>query len=171
MNNLTLITTQTPLGDFHMIAEPSREANQEIVRASGFGSPAELAARLPKELRDVPLSLTKGHPHQAWVGAYFDGDMSALKNIPATQAGSDFYHAVWRAMNAVSPGKTISYKELAANASNPTAIRAAGTACGMNRLILLVPCHRILKSDGSIGSYLYGPKRKEELLRLEGALA
>lgn len=169
MNTLLLITVQTPLGEFHMIAEPDREAGNEIVRASGFGTADELAARLPENLRGLPLVATANHPHVALVNRYFNGELSALSAIPTTQTGSDFYQAVWRAMSDIKSGKTISYKELAANAGNPAAIRAAGTACGMNRLCLLVPCHRILKSDGSIGNYLYGPEIKEGLLKLEGA--
>ena len=78
--------------------------------------------------------------------------------------------SIWDVISAVPYGKTISYKTLAKASGNPAAIRAAGTVCGLNRLILLIPCHRVLKSDGSIGSYLYGPKIKESLLRHEGAL-
>jgi methylated-DNA-[protein]-cysteine S-methyltransferase len=104
------------------------------------------------------------------VRAYYKGDAAALDAIPRSQDGSDFQKRVWQAIGAIPYGSTLSYKQLAASSGNPAAIRAAGTICGLNRLILLVPCHRILKSDGSIGSYLYGPAIKTSLLRHEKAI-
>ena len=67
-------------------------------------------------------------------------------------------------------GKTISYKELADLAGSPGGVRATGTACGKNKLVLLIPCYRVLRSDGAVGDYLYGAEIKESLLRHEGAV-
>lgn len=138
--------------------------------ASGFGVASELQKRLPVEWRRAQLAGVKNHPYQQLVKSYYSGDGSALDAIPRRQEGGDFQKCVWKAMSEIPYGRTISYKELAENAGNPRAVRAAGTACGMNRLALLIPCHRVLKSDGRSGNYLYGPKIKESLLRREGSI-
>jgi len=73
-------------------------------------------------------------------------------------------------MRKVSPGKTISYSELAKRAGSADAVRAAGSACARNLIALVVPCHRIVKTGGALGNYAYGLPVKEWLLRHEGAL-
>jgi len=74
---------------------------------------------------------------------------------------------VWRELQRIPPGQTLSYAALAARAGRPNAVRAAGTACGANQVAVLIPCHRAKRGDGSLGGYAYGLHRKEELLRLE----
>lgn len=165
MDTLRYITCETPDGAFHIIID-----GDDIARASGFGSLIDLQGRLPLQFRDVTLESAEDHPYEAYVAAYYDGDKSALDKIPRQQEGSDFQEKVWQAISATPYGETMSYKELADASGNPAAIRAAGTICGLNKLILLVPCHRILKSDGTVGSYLYGPEIKTSLLHHEGAL-
>jgi methylated-DNA-[protein]-cysteine S-methyltransferase len=73
-------------------------------------------------------------------------------------------------MRKVKAGKVISYSELAERAGSPTAVRAAGSACAKNAIVLVVPCHRIVKSGGALGNYAYGLNKKEWLLRHEAAL-
>ena len=165
MDTLRYITCETPDGAFHIIVD-----SDDVARASGFGSLIDLQGRLPAEFRDVSLESVTNHPYEALVSKYYDGDESALDTIPRHQEGSDFQEKVWQAISTIPYGKTMSYKELADASGNPAAIRAAGTICGLNKLILLVPCHRILKSDGSVGSYLYGPEIKTSLLRREHAI-
>lgn len=165
MTPLTVITTETPLGEFHLIAD-----NLEVVRAAGFGPVEQLGARLPGGLRGLPLRLTRQHPYATAVRRYFDGEPRALDAIPRTQEGSDFQVHVWEAISSIPPGQTMHYKELAAAAGRPAAVRAAGTVCGQNRLVLLVPCHRVVKSDGGIGNYVYGTDRKIFLLKHESSL-
>jgi methylated-DNA-[protein]-cysteine S-methyltransferase len=99
------------------------------------------------------------------------GDLRALESIPHAQDGSEFYKDIWQTMSTIKPGNVLTYKELAAKSDHPEAIRTAGTACGQNRLILLVPCHRVVKSDGGIGNYLYGTKIKKYLLEHESRAA
>lgn len=162
MYTLRSITTSTPDGDFHIIID-----EDDIAKAAGFGALANLARRLPDELQGVTLEPTHNHPYSTAVSAYYDGDKTAMDTIPRDQNGTDFQKKVWRAISQIPYGETISYKELANTAGNPAAIRAAGTICGLNRLILLIPCHRVLKSNGGIGSYLYGTAIKESLLQHE----
>ena len=165
MDTLRYINCETPNGAFHIIVD-----SDDIARASGFGSLIDLQRRLPLEFHDASLESATSHPYESLVTAYYDGDQSALGKIPRHQEGSDFQEKVWQAIGAIPYGKTMSYKELAEASGNSAAIRAAGTICGLNKLILLVPCHRILKSDGSVGSYLYGPEIKTSLLRREHAI-
>ena len=160
--NLRTISVTTPNGHFHMVID-----KDEIVRASGFGSVDSLLYRLDKALTVDTVAHVQTHPYQKHIALYYAGNQDALSQIPHEQAGTDFQKSVWSAMSSVDYGHTLSYKDLAAASGRPNAIRAAGTICGLNRLILLVPCHRILKSDGSIGNYLYGPVIKESLLRHE----
>lgn len=165
MDTLRYITCETPDGAFHIIID-----GDDVARASGFGSLINLQGRLPAEFRDVSLESATNHPYEELVAEYYSSDKSALDKIPRYQEGSDFQEKVWHAISAIPYGKTMSYKELADASGNPAAIRAAGTICGLNKLILLVPCHRILKSDGSVGSYLYGPEIKTSLLQREHAI-
>ena len=162
---LRAVTTNTPEGAFHIIID-----EVDVARASGFGGLNELAKRLPEELQGIAITPEKDHPYEAYVRAYFAGDKTALANISCDQTGTEFQQRVWRVIGDIPYGQTISYKQLAESSGNAAAVRAAGTICGLNRLILLIPCHRVLKSDGSVGSYLYGTKIKESLLRHEGAL-
>lgn len=87
--------------------------------------------------------------------------------IPLDLHGTAFQLRVWRALQRVPRGETVTYKELAAAAGNERAVRAAGTACGANPVALLVPCHRALRSDGALGGYRWGLERKAQLLAKE----
>jgi methylated-DNA-[protein]-cysteine S-methyltransferase len=165
MDKLTMLSTQTPDGPFHLIID-----QDAITRVSGFGDKDELLLRLPESLQIAPITSATTHPYIELIDAYYHGDKTALDKIPRQQEGSDFQRAVWQTISTIPYGETVSYKELATISGKPAAVRAAGTICGRNRLILLVPCHRVLKSDGSIGSYLYGPQIKDALLRREGSL-
>ncbi len=101
---------------------------------------------------------------------YFDGDIAALNSINVRQPGGQFSQAAWKAMRKVKAGKVISYSDLAERAGSPAAVRAAGSACAKNAIVLVVPCHRIVKSGGALGNYAYGLNKKEWLLRHEAAL-
>ena len=162
---LKVVTVATPDGDFHLIVD-----GDSLVRVSGYGDIESLHKRLPEELRAIELRMVKHHPYQEYIREYYHGDGKALGKIPYVQTGTDFQQKVWKTIAAIPYGTTISYKQLAKESENEAAIRAAGTICGLNRLILLVPCHRVRKSDGGIGSYLYGTALKESLLRREGSI-
>jgi len=88
-------------------------------------------------------------------------------DIPLDVAGTAFQEACWKALRNIPPGETRSYSEIAAAAGNPKATRAAGSANGANNVAVLIPCHRVIRSDGGIGGYAYGTAIKEELLRRE----
>jgi AraC family transcriptional regulator of adaptative response/methylated-DNA-[protein]-cysteine methyltransferase len=88
-------------------------------------------------------------------------------DLPLDVRGTAFQEAVWRELSRIPPGESLSYAALAARAGKPGAARAAGTACGQNRIAVLIPCHRARRGDGSPGGYAYGLHRKAKLLERE----
>lgn len=165
MATFRIITTDTPDGAFHMIIDQA-----DIVRASGYGTAINLVQRLDPTMELNGMQQIPVHPYQQQLADYYNGDTTALAQIPHRQDGTEFQKKVWHAMSTIPYGKTMSYKMLAEASGSASAIRAAGTICGLNRLILLIPCHRIIKSDGTIGSYLYGTVIKQSLLDHEKAI-
>jgi len=90
-------------------------------------------------------------------------------DLPVQVQGTAFQARVWRALQRVPLGATLSYSELARRAGKPRAVRAAASACAANRVALLIPCHRALRSDGGAGGYRWGLERKARLLAAEAA--
>lgn len=99
---------------------------------------------------------------------YFSGKRKRF-NIPLVAEGTPFQRAVWKAISTVGFGETISYGELARRARHAGSARAAGAATGRNPLGIIVPCHRILGSNGTLTGYAGGLGRKRALLAFEGA--
>jgi AraC family transcriptional regulator of adaptative response/methylated-DNA-[protein]-cysteine methyltransferase len=89
-------------------------------------------------------------------------------HIPLDVKGTAFQEAVWRELRRIPPGETRSYAEIAAAVGKPGAVRAAGSANGATNVAVLIPCHRVIRSDGTLGGYAYGLDIKRELLAREG---
>jgi len=102
--------------------------------------------------------------------AYAGGDLGALDHVVVRQPGGPFMQRAWDELRRVKAGETDSYAGLAVRAGSEKAVRAAGQACATNKVAPFVPCHRILRTDGSLGGYAYGLPVKEALLVHEGAL-
>ena len=107
------------------------------------------------------------HRAKAQLEEYFDGTRRSF-DLPLAPAGTAFQKSVWRAMQAIPAGSTRTYGDLAADLRS--APRAVGQACGRNPLPIVIPCHRVLGSNGAIGGYSGegGLDTKRDLLRLEG---
>jgi methylated-DNA-[protein]-cysteine S-methyltransferase len=138
-----------------------------VVVSSGFDD--DVVTRIPAAYRDRgtrDVSRIAGVSEA--IAAYEAGDIGALDSVPVDQPGGAFYQAAWQAMREIPPGETWSYAELAAKLGKPKAVRAAGSACARNNVAPFVPCHRILRSDGSLGGYAYGLPVKRALLAHEG---
>lgn len=162
---LTKSIYKTPIGSLHLIS------HDQYLLAAGFSSFDELIKRLDKRDQSISVQSQKRiSVISDLLDDYFDGDLKALNGISVKQPGERFSQSAWKAMRKVSPGKMISYAELANKAGSPDAVRAAGSACARNLVALVVPCHRIVKTGGNLGNYAYGIKAKEWLLRHEGAL-
>ena len=156
---------KTPIGNIYLIADSG------ILIAAGFESLNSLQNRLSPsdKLRKIE-PIEKIPKISKLIDNYFEGRLDALNLIQVRQPGAQFSQKVWRVMRAIPAGMTISYAQLAKKAGSPAAFRAAGTACGNNLIAPIIPCHRIIKSDGTLGNYGYGVAIKEKLLRLEGAI-
>jgi methylated-DNA-[protein]-cysteine S-methyltransferase len=100
---------------------------------------------------------------------YFTGARREF-DLPMAPQGTAFQRRVWNEIARIPFGQTITYAQLAARAGAPEAVRAAGAATGRNPLSIVVPCHRIVGSDGSLTGYAGGMERKRRLLELEGVL-
>jgi len=92
----------------------------------------------------------------------------AAPDLPIDVAGTAFQEAVWRELRKIPAGETRSYAQIAAAIGHPKAVRAVGTANGDNHVSVLIPCHRVIRSDGSLGGYGGGLDRKRKLLAVEG---
>ena len=162
---LLLTSHKTPIGTLNLIA------HEDVLLAANLSTVSALKASLDvidrardiKEVKLIPVV-------SELISDYFDGDLTALDAIKVRQPGASFSQAAWKAMRKVKAGKTLSYSDLAERAGSPAAVRAAGSACAKNAIVLVVPCHRIVKTGGALGNYAYGLGKKEWLLHFEAAL-
>lgn len=135
-----------------------------LCRISFDEGEAALRARFPNaDLQPADAALDR---LAAAVVALVD-DPIAAPDLPVDIGGTAFQQAVWSALRAIPAGQTRSYGQIAAAIGRPGAVRAAGTACGDNALAVLIPCHRVLRSDGMAGGYAWGVERKQALLARE----
>ncbi len=135
-----------------------------LCRISFDEDEADLRRRFPK------AQLLPADPALVLLGdqvARLVDDPAHPLDLPTDVRGTAFQQAVWAALRAIPPGQTRTYSDIAAAIGRPGAVRAAGTACGDNALAVLVPCHRVLRGDGSLGGYAYGVERKKALLDRE----
>jgi methylated-DNA-[protein]-cysteine S-methyltransferase len=98
---------------------------------------------------------------------YFAGELAALNELPVRTAGTPFQREVWRALREIPHGTTVSYGKLAEQIGRPKAVRAVGLANGSNPIGVVVPCHRVIGSNGSLTGYGGGIERKRWLLEHE----
>ena len=163
--HLLLSTIKTPLGVLNLLAD------QHVLIGANFSSVDDLYLPLGSDDRLREIKSVKTVPViTELLQGYFDGDIRAINSITVRQSGAAFSQSAWKAMRKVAPGKTLSYADLAARSGSPAAVRAAGSACAKNAIVLVVPCHRIVKTGGALGNYAYGLDKKEWLLNHEGAL-
>lgn len=114
-------------------------------------------------------------PDDGTISAWVEGALEAIDHphsapeLPIDVRGTAFQEAVWRELRRIPVGETRSYADIARAVGQPDAVRAVGTANGSNPVAVLVPCHRVIRSDGSLGGYAGGLDRKRKLLDAEGA--
>jgi AraC family transcriptional regulator, regulatory protein of adaptative response / methylated-DNA-[protein]-cysteine methyltransferase len=94
-------------------------------------------------------------------------DPSAASETTLDVAGTEFQMRVWNELRRIAPGQTATYTEIAERIGSPSAVRAVAGACAANHVAILVPCHRVVRSDGSLGGFKWGLGRKQALLRAE----
>ncbi|WP_257308504.1 methylated-DNA--[protein]-cysteine S-methyltransferase [Geothrix fuzhouensis] len=154
-------------GPFHLLSTPLGDLGAAFDGAGHLVRLDRLHGRPPlAPAGPVPKSL----PFlKRQLDSYFSGNLRDF-NIPMLAAGTDFQRRVWKELQNIPYGQTISYLELARRLGDEKCIRAAARASGANPIAILIPCHRVIGSDGSLVGYAGGLDMKEFLLRLEGAL-
>jgi methylated-DNA-[protein]-cysteine S-methyltransferase len=167
---LLALELPTPAGPLAVVVAPE----DGTVRAAGFSGLADQLGRLDAATTARGTTtrwsgVQAAEDVAAAVAAYADGDVCALDGVRVAQPGGPFLQRAWAALREVPAGRTVSYRELAAAAGSPAAVRAAGSACARNLVAPFVPCHRVVRSDGSLGGYYYGLSVKETLLAHERA--
>ncbi len=135
------------------------KGTEEIISYAEFIDKAPLPTleKIPHLLMDAKRQLLE----------YFSGSRKIF-DLPLQQVGTEFQQKVWAELCNIPFGETISYLELAKRLGDVKCIRAAGTANGKNKIAIIVPCHRVIGSDGSLTGYAGGMHRKDWLLRHEG---
>lgn len=157
-------TIDTPDGAFTILVD-----GEQRVLASGWtADPDAIRVRLAERVR--PSDIRAGETDAAAaVHAYYDGDLAAIDTVPVRQFGTEMQQAGWDALRRITPGEPLTYTSFAAGLGNPQAVRAAASICARNAPALFVPCHRVLRSDGSLGGFVWGLPVKESLLAREAA--
>jgi methylated-DNA-[protein]-cysteine S-methyltransferase len=157
-------TVDTPIGPFTVLID-----TDGAVLAAGWT--ARLDGLLPLVAPGLcPTSVV----HRGDLGAvttavtaYHQGELTAICDVPVRQRGGEFLEHAWQVLRSVPAGAPVSYTELAAKSGRPLAVRAAAAACARNPAALFVPCHRVLRSDGSLGGFRWGLPAKRWLLAHE----
>jgi methylated-DNA-[protein]-cysteine S-methyltransferase len=157
---------ETPIGEMVIVAD--RDGN---LRATFWTDrEAQLHDALRRQYGENGCTLEPAsNPHGLTnaIGRYFAGEFTAIDSLPVKTAGTPFQREVWRALREISCGTTLSYRALAARIGRPNAVRAVGLANGSNPVGVVVPCHRVIGSDGSLTGYGGGIERKRWLLEHE----
>ncbi len=159
----------TPLGPLLILSDHQ----QQLRGVDWLDHEARLRQLLARQYRQGGVTVTavadSAPPSAACVAlaAYFEGALTAIDALPLALGGTDFQRGVWTALRNIAPGQTLSYRELATRLGRPTAMRATGLANGANPISVVLPCHRVIGSDGSLTGYGGGLARKRWLLAHE----
>jgi len=160
-STVAAVSYPTPHGPLSVLA-----VDDEVV-AAGFVAPEELVVRLPHPGHASVVRYDKIAFIDNAIAAYLAGDFAPFERLAVRQSGTEFQQLVWQALRSIPAGETRTYGEIAATIGRPNAVRAVGSACGRNLIAPFVPCHRALRSDGSLGGYYYGLDIKRWLLAHE----
>jgi methylated-DNA-[protein]-cysteine S-methyltransferase len=162
-------TVDSPIGRLLLAATEAGVARVAFEREGEEAVLQSLADRIGPRVLRTPRRLDDA---ARWFDAYFAGAHDPFSLPLDTRLARGFRLEVLGRLQQVPYGERVSYATLAAQTSSPKAVRAVGTACATNPLPLVIPCHRVTRSDGTVGAYLGGPETKVRLLALEttGAL-
>ncbi|UJF24169.1 methylated-DNA--[protein]-cysteine S-methyltransferase [Suttonella sp. R2A3] len=170
MNETLLATSslKTPLGEMYLVAGEQGVCSLEYCDSTPL---ADELASLAKYLGKYRLSDQSPHIELAKdeLVRYFNGDLQTFAT-PLWLIGTPFQQQVWRALQTIAYGETLSYGAQAERINNPKAVRAVARANGQNRISIIIPCHRVIGSDGSLTGYAGGLSRKAWLLEYEQAV-
>jgi len=154
-------TIETPAGPFTVVV-----SDAGAVRAAGFTLDVGdlLSIVHPGLVEQIRPAADVGAVGEA-VRSYFDGDLTAIDDVRVeARTGGAFMAYAWQVMRDIKPGAPVTYTQFAELAGRPAAVRAAAAACARNPIALFVPCHRVLRLDGTLGGYRWGLPVKRWLL-------
>lgn len=155
-------TIDTPDGPFTMLVD----AEQRVLSSGWTADESAILARLAQAYR--PATISHGEVNAAFaVRRFYAGDMHAIDSVAVRQFGTPFQQLGWDALRTITPGAPLTYTEFAAVLGRPTATRAAASVCAKNAPALFVPCHRVVRQDGSMGGFAWGTDIKQSLLARE----
>lgn len=160
-------TADSPFGQLTIAATDRGVVRLNLPRYDAAKFLARLSEELSPAILEVPAKLD---PVRRQLDDYFEGRLKRFDVPLDWQLMHGFQEKVLRATYEIPYGRTLTYGEVAAEAGNPRAFRAAGTALGHNPIPLIVPCHRVTRAGGIPGNYGGGPEMKKALLELEGSL-
>lgn len=167
MSTVTAATLQfldTPDGAFAILAD---DADRVLVAGWTDDRDAVLARLRPAHR---PVTVVTGETRAAdAVRAYYDGDLAAIDGVEVAQFGTPLQQRGWAALRGIRPGQPLTYTGFATALGSPTAVRAAASICARNAPALFVPCHRVLRGDGTMGGFAWGVEVKRRLLEREAA--
>ena len=154
-------TLDTPAGPFTAVV-----GGDGAVLASGWTASVDaLLSVIAPALRPTEVVARPDlGPVTAAIREYHAGDLTAIDTVPVRQASGPFITHAWDVLRTVPAGKSTTYTDFAALAGRPEAIRAAASACARNAAALFVPCHRIVRTDGTLGGFRWGLPVKRWLL-------
>ncbi|GAA5152797.1 methylated-DNA--[protein]-cysteine S-methyltransferase [Microbacterium pseudoresistens] len=162
----TIQTVDTPDGAFSILADD----DGRVLVAGWTADPDAVLARLAPAHRPAHVrAVDAASPAAEAVAAYYAGELSAIDTVPVRQFGTALQRRGWAALREIAPGSPFTYTAFAAALGNDRAVRAAASICARNAPALFVPCHRVLRSDGSLGGFAWGVDVKERLLAREAA--
>ncbi len=157
-------TVHTPDGPFTILADDE----QRVLSSGWTDSRDAILARLAPAQR--PATIREGQTDAGRAAlAYYDGDLHAVETVPVRQFGTEMQRTGWAALRRITPGAPLTYSQFAVELGSPRAVRAAASVCARNAPALFVPCHRVLRGDGTLGGFAWGLDVKRSLLAREAA--
>lgn len=164
--NLYLGDLPSPIGDLKIMWS---DAGLHFVEFTDSLDRFEMANRNWKPTK-APAGLIAKTPYPHAFERYFNGDLTAFDDLALIYEGTPFQRSVWEGLLEIKPGTTSTYGELAKKVGRPGGARAVGSANHNNPIGIIIPCHRVIASDGSLAGYGGGVERKHWLLAHEGAI-
>ncbi|THJ64772.1 methylated-DNA--[protein]-cysteine S-methyltransferase [Arthrobacter echini] len=164
LRGATTVTIDTPDGAFTVI-----EADGAVLSSGWTDEPADLTGQIHPSIRATSFdpAASDVQPILDAVARYYDGDFAAVAQVRVRQVSGPFRTHAWEVLRTVEAGSIATYLQYAERAGNPTAVRAVAGACAKNAAALFVPCHRIIRTDGTLGGFRWGLPVKQRLLDRE----
>ena len=168
MLQIFLERMETPVGQVIIGTD-----DRKILRVLDFTDyEARMHRLLERQYGEGGFSLTQARgssPAAAVLGRYFAGELKAIDRLKTANGGTAFQRKVWTELRRIPRGEQRTYQQIAQQVGSPKSVRAVANACGANPTALAVPCHRVVRTDGTLGGYRWGVERKQAILELEQA--